>query len=112
MLADLAVGIVRRLANWSRSRRAREPPPSASEVQAVERITSAHNPTIAEIRSLHRRKARREQGAFLLEGVRLVREALAARADVRTVVLCDEMLGEAASDISREIDKAAPNARC
>ncbi|MCA1724348.1 MAG: RNA methyltransferase [Thermomicrobia bacterium] len=35
---------------------------------------------IVAIRSLHRRKARREQGAFLVEGLRLAREAIAAHA--------------------------------
>ena len=55
------------------------------------------------IRSLHRRKSRREQGAFLIEGVRLVRDAIAAQAVVRRVILCPEFLGESASAIREEM---------
>ncbi len=51
------------------------------------------------IRSLHRRKARREQGAFLVEGVRLTRDAIAAHAAIRQVILCPELLGEIATTI-------------
>ncbi len=58
------------------------------------------------IRSLHRRKARREQGAFLVEGLRLVREAIAARAAIRQILLCPELLGEIATTLRDEIADA------
>ncbi len=74
-------------------------PRNPSEGRTETRITSIHNPTIVEIRSLHRRKARREQGAFLVEGVRLVREALLTDARVRQVVYCPELLKESASGL-------------
>ncbi|MCA1669575.1 MAG: RNA methyltransferase [Thermomicrobia bacterium] len=61
------------------------------------------NPTIVAIRSLHRRKDRRAQGAFLVEGVRLVREAISAQAAVRQIALCPELLGAAAESIREEI---------
>lgn len=61
------------------------------------------NPTIVAIRSLYRRKARREQGAFLVEGVRLTRDAIAAHAAIRQVVLCPELLGEIATTLRDEI---------
>ncbi len=48
---------------------------------------------------MHRRKARREQGAFLVEGVRLVRDAIGAGAAIRHIVLCPELLGESESDL-------------
>ncbi|MGI8688176.1 MAG: TrmH family RNA methyltransferase [Thermomicrobiales bacterium] len=61
------------------------------------------NPTIVAIRSLHRRKARREQGAFLIEGVRLTRDAIAAHAAIRQILLCPELLGETAPTLLDEI---------
>jgi TrmH family RNA methyltransferase len=55
---------------------------------------------------LHRRKARREQGAFLIEGVRLLRDALDAHAAIRQIVLCPAMLGESGDAFRREIAAA------
>lgn len=58
------------------------------------------------IRSLHRRKSRREQGAFLIEGVRLIRDAIAAKATVRSAIICPELLGESERAIFEEIGHA------
>ncbi|MHB8645521.1 MAG: TrmH family RNA methyltransferase [Thermomicrobiales bacterium] len=66
-------------------------------------MTSVHNPTIVATRSLHRRKNRREQGAFLIEGVRLIRDALTARAAIRKIILCPEFLGERESGLRADI---------
>jgi len=55
------------------------------------------------IRSLHRRKARRAQGAFLVEGVRLTRDAIAAHAAIRQIILCPELLGEITTTLRDEI---------
>jgi TrmH family RNA methyltransferase len=41
-------------------------------------ITSAANPRVKAIRELHNRRGRQEQQAYILEGIRLVEEALAA----------------------------------
>lgn len=43
---------------------------------SVEQITSATNPQIKALKSLERKKGRREQNAFLAEGARLIEEAL------------------------------------
>jgi TrmH family RNA methyltransferase len=57
-------------------------------------ITSSHNTKIKTVRALQgRAKGRREAGAFLIEGVRLVEEALAADWPFR-FVLYDEILNE------------------
>jgi TrmH family RNA methyltransferase len=57
-------------------------------------ITSAQNPKLKLIRALQRRaKERRETGAFLAEGVRLVEEAVNANWPIR-FVLFDETLNE------------------
>lgn len=69
---------------------------SALRAHPVQVITSLHNPAIVRARSLHRRKGRHAQGAFLVEGVRSVREALARAAPVRALILCPEMLDEEA----------------
>lgn len=58
----------------------------------MERITSAQNPEVRRARSLHRRKGRQEEGAFLAEGVRLVAEAVGAGQRIRTLFMCPELL--------------------
>jgi TrmH family RNA methyltransferase len=68
-------------------------PHSTHGAQPSALITSTHNPTIVEIRSLHRRKGRKAQGAFLVEGPRAVAEALTTGAPIRTLILCPEMAG-------------------
>jgi RNA methyltransferase, TrmH family len=68
-------------------------------------ITSVHNPLIAEVRSLHRRKGRREQGAFLVEGVRLVGEAADMGAPIRSVFFCAAMLGDMERDLRARLER-------
>ena len=53
----------------------------------MEILTSLKNPKAASWRSLKEKKGREEQNAFLVEGVRMVREALASSFTVRTVLL-------------------------
>ena len=55
-----------------------------------EKITSRSNPLIARMKKLKtRRSARREEGVFLCEGPKMLREALKWNADIE-VVLCTE----------------------
>lgn len=57
-------------------------------------ITSTRNPKIQWVRSLQSQaRARREEGAFVVEGVRLVEEALSAGWDTRLLLYTEE-LGE------------------
>jgi TrmH family RNA methyltransferase len=56
------------------------------------RITSASNPLVKSVRELHEARARRERGEFLAEGVRLVRDALAAGARPRQILVAPELL--------------------
>jgi RNA methyltransferase, TrmH family len=51
-------------------------PPKRSDTPSSEVITSAANPTIALVRSLARRDRRAAEGAFVVEGVRAVHDAL------------------------------------
>ena len=43
----------------------------------MKEITSIHNPAVLALRELQRPRARREQGLFLCESAKMVREALA-----------------------------------
>ena len=61
------------------------------------RLTSTHNPIIKHVRSLERAAVRRESGQFLVEGVRLVREAIGTGQRAR-IVLVDPHSMEASPD--------------
>ena len=53
----------------------------------MEQISSLKNPRVAAWRSLQVRKGRREHDAFLVEGARMVREALASDFEVRALLV-------------------------
>ena len=55
-------------------------------------ITSTANPRIKEIRKLRNRKERDSQGLFLVEGVRLVAEAVQQKAAIQEVLYAPELL--------------------
>ena len=56
----------------------------------MERITSRQNPLVARLRKLgNDRKARRQEGAFLCEGHKLVEEAIRWNAGVETLVVAE-----------------------
>lgn len=55
-------------------------------------ITSVSNPKIKAIRALHERQGRKEAGAYLIEGVRLVEEALQAGIKPRLLCYCPSLL--------------------
>ena len=57
-------------------------------------ITSKSNELIKRIAALKEKKGRREQGAYLIEGVKQVREALAGGLPVRQIVLSERYEGE------------------
>ncbi|MDK2882350.1 MAG: methyltransferase, TrmH family [Bacillota bacterium] len=62
---------------------------SACDVQV---IRSRHNPLIKNIRALHERKRRRREGRFLIEGVRLLEEAVAAGVHLERVLVAPELI--------------------
>src|SRR5438067_1349214 len=59
-------------------------------------IASRSNPTIKRLRLLHERRGRVQQGLFLVEGVRLVEEALEGGAQPDTVLVAPAMLSATA----------------
>ncbi|MCL6522308.1 MAG: RNA methyltransferase [Firmicutes bacterium] len=65
------------------------------------RIESAANPRLRHLRRLARdRRLRHRERLFLVEGVRLAREVLAAGLEVEAAVLAPEMLGEEARGLA------------
>jgi RNA methyltransferase, TrmH family len=65
----------------------------------VVQITSTHNPVVAYVRSLAQSKERLEEGVYLVEGVRLVREAQFSGARARVVLYEPDSL--ARSEVGR-----------
>ena len=55
-------------------------------------ITSLSNPLIKQARSLRQKKARRESGLFLVEGIHHVGEAIQAGWDAETVIYSPDTL--------------------
>ncbi len=58
----------------------------------MERITSLKNPKVQAWRSLKDRKGRRENGCFLVEGRKMVAEALASRFEVAALLVDEEQM--------------------
>ncbi len=55
-------------------------------------LTSRQNPKIKQVRSLSSRKQRKQQGLFVVEGIRHVGEAVEARADIEYLIYAPELL--------------------
>ena len=55
-------------------------------------ITSFRNPRVKSLRSLRLRKYRQQEGRFLIEGIRIVEEALSQGAPVETLVYAPDLL--------------------
>jgi len=62
------------------------------ESPIMQPITSFRNPRVKFLRSLRLRKRRRREGCFLIEGIRIVEEALACGAPLETLVYAPELL--------------------
>jgi TrmH family RNA methyltransferase len=63
-------------------------------------ITSPHNPSVRQIRSLRSRKQRERAGRFFVEGIRVVAEAVQLGAAIETCVVAPEAL---TSPFAREL---------
>ena len=70
-------------------------------------ITSKDNETIKRIRKLKEKKYRDLNGKYLIEGIKLIREAIAEKADIETIVVCDNCVktGEIDQKVLYEIAK-------
>ena len=52
-------------------------------------ITSKDNETIKHIRKLKEKKYRDEYGEYVIEGIKLINEAIKEKANVKTIIVCD-----------------------
>ena len=52
-------------------------------------ITSKDNETIKHIRKLKEKKYRDEYGEYVIEGIKLINEAIKEKAKVKTIIVCD-----------------------
>ena len=70
-------------------------------------ITSKDNETIKRIRKLKEKKYRDQNGKYLIEGIKLVREAITEKAGIDTIVVCDNCVktGEIDQKVLYEIAK-------
>lgn len=57
-------------------------------------ITSKDNETIKHIRKLKEKKYRDEYGEYIVEGTKLINEAIAENLDVKTIIVCDNCKSE------------------
>ncbi len=73
--------------------------------ERISLITSAQNPRFKALRSLRLRKYRQREGRFLIEGIRIVEEALTSGAPVETLVYAPELLvSERAQALLERVD--------
>ena len=70
-------------------------------------ITSKENENIKKIRKLKEKKFRNESGKFLIEGIKLIKEAIEEKAKIDTIVVCDNCVknGEITQEVLYEIAK-------
>lgn len=69
------------------------PDPQAFKSQVARvTLTNPRNPHIKQVRKLHQRRARDESGLFVVEGIRHVGEAVAARAQIEYLCYAPDLL--------------------
>lgn len=70
-------------------------------------ITSKDNETIKHIKKLKEKKYREEYNEFIVEGIKMIEEALAENAKIKTIIICDDCKnqGSIPSDLMYEIAK-------
>ena len=52
-------------------------------------ITSKDNETIKHVRKLKEKKYRDEYGEYVIEGIKLINEAIEEKANIKTILVCD-----------------------
>ena len=70
-------------------------------------ITSKDNENIKKIRKLKEKKYRNQTGKFLIEGVKLIKEAIDEKANIDTIIVCEDCVknGEIDQNVLYEIAK-------
>jgi TrmH family RNA methyltransferase len=79
----------------------------------AEVISSAANPLIKRVRLLADRKHRRREGAFVVQGIQPVWQAVEAGADIETLIVAPELLRPPAATamVTRQEEQGTPVAR-
>jgi RNA methyltransferase, TrmH family len=79
----------------------------------AEVISSAANPLIKRVRLLAERKHRRREGAFVVQGIQPVWQAVEAGADIETLIVAPDLLRvtAAAQMVAAQEDRGTPVAR-
>ena len=72
--------------------RGRDTNPDQARCTVQDVITSAANPLVKRLRALGERKQRRREGAFFVEGLQPVWQAVEAGAEIETLVVAPELL--------------------
>ncbi len=68
-------------------------------------ITSVSNPLIKEIKSLHKKKARQKTGLFIIEGIKIIKEALDNNYFLKYILYTDELKNtQEGRDFFKEIE--------
>lgn len=57
-------------------------------------VTSKDNENIKHIRKLKDKKYRDENKEYIIEGINLIKEAISEKADIKTIVVCDNCIKE------------------
>lgn len=57
-------------------------------------ITSKSNELIKHIKALHLKKERDESGEFVVEGIKMVKEAIDSNFEISVIVICEELFSE------------------
>ena len=70
-------------------------------------ITSKDNENIKKIKKLKDKKYRNETGKYLIEGIKIIKEAIEEKANINTIVVCDNCVknGEIDQNVLYEIAK-------
>ena len=70
-------------------------------------ITSKDNETIKKIKKLKDKKYRDQENCYIIEGIKLIKEAIQEKANIKLIVVCDDCKQETdlESDIKYEIAK-------
>lgn len=57
-------------------------------------ITSKDNELIKNIRKLKEKKYRDETGLFIVEGIKMIEEAIKEEVKIKNIIICEEFLGD------------------
>ena len=70
-------------------------------------ITSKDNETIKHIKKLKEKKYREEYKEFIIEGIKMIEEALEEKAKIKSIIICDDCKnqGSIPSSLMYEIAK-------